>query len=382
MALHADQLIEAAIKTTGHSDFGGETFRQGLEILCADINADSERPAEKVAMNAGMYTKILIDRLNVIDAIKQRPAILDAPTPRPVFVMGIARTGTTLLNNLLAADPGRRSMLKWELDDPVPPPTTETLYTDPRALAALEAEKALLAAYPDAGKIYRMSAVYPYECVSIMAHEFNTLMLESAGKLPNYKDFVFNSDWTPGYEYHRKFLQLHQADAPGVWNLKMPSHILAIETLLKVYPDARLVWTHRDPFTATGSFMSIIALGHQNFAGRIDKEWIKQDIVWQAGEHARRGMAARERIGHDRIIDVHYADMMRDPIRTMRKLYAQLGDEFTPEAEAGMQAWIDVNPQGKFGKHAYKLAEYGVTKEELEPIFADYLSQYDIEREG
>jgi len=142
------------------------------------------------------------------------------------------------------------------------------------------------------------------------------------------------------------------------------------------------VWTHRDPFTATGSFMSIIALGHQNFAGRIDKEWIKQDIVWQAGEHARRGMAARERIGHDRIIDVHYADMMRDPIAAMRKLYAQLGDEFTPEAEAGMQAWIDVNPQGKFGKHAYKLDEYGVTKEELEPIFADYLSQYDIEREG
>lgn len=380
--LNADQLMEAAQQATGLSDFGPGTFREGLEILLADVNADKERPAEMVERGGGMYTKILIDRLNVVNAIKQRPEIPALAVERPVFIMGIPRTGTTLLNNLLAADPGRRSMLKWELDDPVPPPTTDTLYTDPRALAALEAERQLLAAYPEAGRIYRMSAVYPYECVSIFAHEFNTLMLESAGRLPNYRDFVFQSDWTAGYEYHKRFLQLHQVDAPGIWNLKMPSHILNIETLLKIYPDARLIWTHRDPITTTGSFCSIIAMGHQNFAGRVDAEWIAENCTWQAEQHYRRGMEARARIGHDRIIDVHYADMMRDPIATMRQTYAALGDDFTPEAEAGMATWLADNPQGKFGKHEYKLAQYGLSLEKLNDVFADYLAAYDVEREG
>lgn len=380
--LSADRLIDFAIEATGLQDFDGGSFREGLEILVADINRDTERPTAFVERNAGMIAKLLGDRLQVVHAIAERPEVLVAPVARPVFVFGIPRTGTTLLSNLLAVDPARRSPLQWELDNPVPPPTSETLFTDPRCLAALEAERQLLAAHPEAGKVYRMSAVYPFECVSIMAHDFRTLMLESWGKLPEYRDFVLGSDWTPSYEYHKKFLQLHQADAPGIWNLKMPSHALALETLLKVYPDARLVWTHRDPFTATGSFCSIIALGHANFAGRVDGAWIAQNCALQAAEHANRAMDARARIGHDRIVDVSYADLLRDPIAVMRTLYTALGDEFTPEAEAAMRAWLDENPQGKFGRHEYKLAQYGLSKEVLEPVFDRYLSEYDIEREG
>lgn len=380
--LATDQLIDNARGATGLDDFGGDGFREGLDILVADINRDIDRPDASVAINETMLTKALIDRLKVENAVKERPAILDAPVERPVFVFGIPRTGTTLLSNLLAADPARRSPLKWELDDPVPPPTTETLYTDPRALAALEAEKAMLAAYPDAGKIYRMSATYPYEDVAVFAHDFRTLMWESAGKLPTYRDFIFATDMAPAYAYHKRFLQLHQADAPGIWNCKMPSHSLSLETLLATYPDARLVWTHRDPFTATGSFCSIITTGHMGFAGRIDIDWIRQNQPWQAQQHAERAMDARARIGHDRIIDIHYADLMRDPITTMRTLYAALGDDFTPAAEAGMQAWLDDNPQTKFGKHSYRLGEFGLSKEALEPFFERYLSEYDIEREG
>ena len=380
--LSADALVEAAMAATGLSDFGGDSFREGLGILIADINADTMRPDEAVERQAGMFTKILMDRLKVIDAVNRRPEVLDAPIERPVFIFGIPRTGTTLVNNLLAADPNRRSMLMWELNDPVPPPKAGELFTDPRCLTQLEAEKAMLAANPGANRIYRMSAVYPFECVSIMAHEFCTVMLESAGKLPNYRDWFYSVDKTNAYQYHRKFLALHQADAPGVWNLKMPSHALDLETLLQVYPDARLIWTHRDPYTATSSFCSIIAAGHQNFAGRIDYDWIGENVPWQAREHVDRVMDVRARIGHDRIVDSHYAETMRDPIGSMRRLYAALGDEFTPEAEAGMCAWLAENPQGKFGRHEYKLAEYGLSKEQLEPLFARYLAEYDVEREG
>jgi hypothetical protein len=380
--LAVDELIEEAQRATGLSDFDGNHFREGLDILVADINRDRARPDAFTARNRGMIVKTLADRLQVVGALAARPELLERPVERPVFVFGVPRTGTTLLSNLLAADPARRSPLTWELDHPVPPPTAELLYTDPRALAALEAERALQAAHPGVNRIYRMSAIFPFECVSIFAHDFRTVMQESWGKLPGFRDFLFAADMSPAYEYHKKLLQLHQADAPGIWNLKMPSHALYLETVLKIYPDARLVWTHRDPFTATASFCSIIAAGHENFAGRVDYEWISENMPWQAREHVNRAMDARARIGDDRIVDIHYADLMRDPMRTMRSLYVALGDTLTPETEAAMQAWLDENPQGMFGRHEYKLAQYGLSKERLEPYFERYLSQYDIEPEG
>jgi hypothetical protein len=215
-----------------------------------------------------------------------------------------------------------------------------------------------------------------------MHSEFKTLNWESRGKLPAYKEWLFSVDTTTSYEYHKKFLQVLQSQAPGTWNLKMPSHALWLETLLKIYPDARLVWTHRDPLTATGSFCSLITLGHRGSVGTIDREWIAQDMPWQAVLHADRIMDFRDKHGEDRVIDIHYADLMRNPIETMRKLYASLGDEFTPEAQASMQTWIDDNPQGKFGRHEYKLGEFGLTPEGVRKSFERYLSRYSVEAEG
>lgn len=381
-ALVTDELIEEAQKTAGLTQFGGDSFREGLEILVADINRDTERPEQFVARSRHGFIKALADRLKVIDALAQRPQLLSAPVPKPVFVFGIPRTGTTLLSNLLAADPNRRSPLKWELDDPVPPPKAGELYTDPRALAAVEQERKMAEASPSANKYYRGAATLPHECVWFMAHDFKTLMWESQGKLPNYRDWIFSTDMRSAYEYHKKFLQLHQADAPGIWNLKMPSHSLWLPTLLQTYPDARLVWTHRDPYTATGSFCSLLKLGHMAFTGKVDAQWLGENCPWQARQHCDRIMDTRDAIGEERIIDVHYADLMREPIATMRKLYQALGDEFTPEAEAGMQTWIGDNPQDKFGRHEYKLAEFGLSKEKLEPLFERYLGRYEIEMEG
>lgn len=378
-----DELIESARKETGLDRFDDEDFREGLDIFMSDYNAQA-RSEECNEANAAYVVKSLSDRLKIEDAIRQRPEVLDLPVERPVFVFGVPRTGTTLMSNLLAADPNRRSALTWEIEHPVPPPTTATLKTDPRCLAMLEREREMQAAMPEMFKFYRNSAVYPNECLFWTMHTFKALIWESRGKLPNYRDWIFSrdTDIEPAYRYHKKFLQLHQSEAPGIWNLKLPSHSLFLDTLLKVYPDARLVWTHRDPLTATGSFCSLQRLSHNVSTGQADLQWLGENYGWQCPEHARRIMATREQIGHDRIIDVHYADLMRDPIPTLRKLYAALGDEFTPEAEASIQAWIDANPQGKFGRHEYKLAEFGLTPEQVRESFADYLAAYDIEPEG
>jgi hypothetical protein len=381
LPLNADQLIETAQRTTGLERFDSNSFREGFDILLSDLNK-AGIPEQLVPRTEGALVDALANRLKVTDYIDSNPEVLQRPIERPVFVFGVPRTGTTLLSNLLAADPNRRSPLTWEIDDPVPPATTETLLTDPRALARLEQEKAMLAANPDMGKYYRNSAIYPNECIFFMQSDFKTLNWESRGVLPAYKEFLFQADTTSSYEYHKKFLQVLQSKAPGTWNLKMPSHALWLDTILKIYPDARLVWTHRDPLTATGSFCSLITLGHKGGVGRADTAWIAEDMPWQAVLHAERIMDFRDKHGEDRVVDVHYAELMRNPIPTMRKLYAALGDEFTPEAESSMQTWLDDNPQGKFGRHEYKLAEFGLTPDGLRKSFERYLSRYDVEPEG
>ena len=379
----ADPFIEQAQRETGLDRFDSDSYREGLDILLADMTRPGQPPISENVKNA--IVSALANRLKSTAYLDSRPELLQRPIERPVFVFGAPRTGTTLLSNLLAADPDRRSPLTWEIDDPIPPPTTATLYSDPRAQGRLKQEKELLTAMPDAGKYYRNSAIYPNECIFFMRSDFKALIWESAWILPTYRDWLFQTDTASTYAYHKRFLQLLQADAPGVWNLKMPSHSLWLETLAKVYPDARLVWTHRDPLTATGSFCSLISLSHWTFGpgpGKDDKAWIAEDMPWQAVKHIEGCLNFRDNHGEDSLIDVHYAELMRDPIPTMRRLYKALGDEFTPQAEAGMRAWLAENPQDKYGRHQYKLEAYGLSAETVRPMFERYLSRYDVETEG
>ena len=377
----AEQLIEKARAATGLQEFDSDSFMEGLEVLLADLNNNQRLEGSQQRLE-GELIKALANRLKSTDYLASHPELPQRPIEKPVFVFGIPRTGTTLLSNLLAADPARRSPLTWEIDDPVPPATSETLYNDPRALARLEMERRILEAHPEAGKYYRSSAIYPNECVYFMAHDFKTLMWESKGKCPGYRDWLFQTDMTSAYQYHKRYLQLLQADAPGTWNLKMPSHSLWLETLLKVYPDARLVWTHRDPLTALGSFCSLISMSHRSQSGEVDAAWVGQNCSYQAQLHADRIMDFRDKFGEDRVIDLHYAELMGNPVETMRKLYKGLGDEFTTEAEAGMQAWLDDNPQDKFGRHEYKLDQFGIGESTARSLFERYLSRYNVESEG
>ena len=376
-----EDIIADARKRTGLERFDSESFREGLDVLTTNFNQNDNLEAG-VERTRNDMAATLANRLKVNAYLEQNPALLTREIKSPVFVFGIPRTGTTLLSNLLACDPARRSPLTWEIDDPIPPATTATLKTDPRALGRLEQEKKMLAAMPEMGKYYRNSAIYPNEDMFIFTGDFKALAWESRGKLKDYRDWLFATDRTSAYTYHKRYLQALQANAPGVWNLKMPSHALYLDDLLEVYPDARLVWTHRDPLTATGSFCSLMKLGQRQVRSEPDLAWIAENYPYQAQLHADRIMDFREKHGEDRIIDVHYADLMRNPIVTMRKLYEDLGDDFTPEARRDMQAWLDDNPQQKFGKHEYKLGEFGLTPEGVRKRFDRYLSKYKVEAEG
>jgi hypothetical protein len=175
-------------------------------------------------------------------------------------------------------------------------------------------------------------------------------------------------------------LQVLQSKAPGTWSLKMPSHALFLDALLEVYPDARLVWTHRDPYTSLASLCNTIAVAESAWTGgKPDLDEIRRLYPMQLHEHVQRAMQVRARIGHERIHDLYYHELMRDPIDAMRRLYGWAGDAFTAEIEARMRRYLEQNPQGKHGSQSYSLEKFGLTRAEVEPLFADYLASYPVQ---
>lgn len=381
--LSADALVDRACAQTGLADFDGESFREGLALLVSEANACGRGTQEGLELFAQDIVHNLANRLNIADYVDRHLEIRDQAIERPVVVLGMPRTGTTLTSNLLAMDPARRSLLAWIVADPVPPPAFDQLKTDPRCLAQLEEERLAMEPDPTAGRFYRKSAVYPTECIYVHNHDFKSLYWESALPMPGYSEWMLSVDMTSAYDYHRMVLQMLQSKAPGSWNLKMPSHSLHIRWLLAAYPDARIVWTHRDPFTMIGSLMSLIANSQARFTGGDpDIGYISRNYPPQIAEHANRMIDIQRERPELKVYDLYYADVMRDPIGEMRKLYAYLGDDYTAEVEGGMREWLAENPQGKYGRHEYTLEQFGHSVDSLRPFFENYLSHYDVETEG
>lgn len=376
--MQASDIIQKARQLAGIEQFDSESFREGLEIAAAAVDAHPHRTAQGKAFLEFMYVKNLATRLQVAEYARRHPEVRDEKIVRPIFIMGMPRTGTTLASYLLGADPNLRSLLRWEVASPVPPPTTATLKTDPRCLAMIEEDSK---GSPFA-HIHYEAPDGPTECTFVMAHDFKSLFVESMSCSPAYSQWFLGTDLTSAYEYHRLFLQILQSKAPGTWALKLPSHTLGIDALMQMYPDARVIWTHRDPFRATGSLMSMIANAHRITLSESDMKFVAANYPGQLAEHVRRPMAYQDRVGGDPFYHLHYADLVRDPIAQMRKLYAWLGDDYSAAAETGMQEWLRKNPQGKFGRHAYGLDEFGLSKEKLMPYFEDYLQRFAVESEG
>jgi hypothetical protein len=303
---------------------------------------------------------------------------------RPLVILGLPRTGTSLASYLLDQDPQRRSLLTWEAEDSVPPSTPETLRTDPRCLKK-KADLEILAEglkAADIPMVHWDEADGPTECVFVQNQDFKAYLWEAFMPNSAYADWLLENDVTSAYAYQRAVLQLLQSRAPGTWSLKMPSHAVHIEALLATFPDVRIVWAHRDPFKATASFLRLNYLSRAVLGCEVDTADVVSNVMRQLRAHVTRPMQARERIGDDRFFDLHYSALMRDPIGVMRSLYDWAGDKLTPSTEQSMLDWLQRNPQGRFGVQPYSLDGTGVTRADLEPVFADYLSAFDIELEG
>jgi hypothetical protein len=377
MALTFDDVVTAAREKSGAPDPDTDSWREGLEILLRD-HAKADCLTERGwSIMKNRYVEALAARMQVDEYIRKNPAVVQAPVERPVFILGMPRTGTTVLSYMMASDPANRSMLRWEAYNGGAPAAPGALKTDPRCLAELAKDEAMLKANPAIGAAHWEPGDGPTECVHLVAQDFRSLMLAVLSVTPTYHDYMMFCDMTTAFEHRKRVLQCLQSTNGGRWILKMPSDALFIRQIFKTFPDAKIIWTHRDPYATFASSVNMRGKSRLIFNKDSGLDYMHTYFPLQLANHVARPLeVSRERPGD--IYHLYYDDMIADPLAAVKKIYAWLGDEWTDAAQSAMQAWLAENPQGRHGVHKYSLAEWGFTKQDLEPYFADYLRVHPV----
>ena len=377
--MQVQELIANARQQTGLSRLGDDGITEALTRLVDALNSEAklnERGAQSVENN---LVDALANRMRVEDYLDRHPELLERPVEKPLFVFGLPRTGTTVVINLLSADPARRCFLRWEAFDSVPPPSPEELHAGLR-YDARDAETGLALKHaPHISAIHHEDADSPTECQFSMAPSFVAQYYDSVYDIPSYhRWFLDEADYLPAFAYHKRLLQLLQAQTGGRWTLKNPWHPLYLEELTAVYPDAQLVMTHRDPVEVVGSACSLVNAVRPMFSDEVDPRAIGEPMLETFDVMIERMLAYREKHGQDSIYDMQYADVVRDPVGEIKKIYQHFEEPFTAEAEAAMNGYMQANPKGKHGRHSYSLEDYGLTREGVRERYGDYCEKFSI----
>jgi hypothetical protein len=373
-----DDIVGAAREATGGlPDPDRDTWQEGLQILLRDHARADMLTARGREIIKRRYVSALASRMQVDDYLRRHPQVLDTPVERPVFILGLVRTGTTMTSYLMDADPANRSLLRWEAYNVAPPAAPGATRSDERCLAEKATDEKLLKENPRMFSTHFEAADGPTECVHLLAQDFRSMMYAALSTVPVYSDWLLECDMSSAFQHRKRVLQVLQSTNPGRWVLKMPSDSVFIHWLFRTFPDARVIWTHRDPYAAFASSFSMRGKSRLIFNRDMDLDFMRCKWPHQLSLHLRRPLEmAKAR--PDAFYHLYYDEMMRDPMAQMKKVYAWLGDEWTEQAESGMRAWLQENPQNRFGRHSYSLGEWGFTREELEPYFADYLKVHPV----
>lgn len=382
--LDADAMVRGAQKSAGLSDFGPEFDIRPLERLCESVAAEAHLTPVGLAITRGRLMAILVNRLRAEELFKQHPEILLHEPTSPIVIAGLQRTGTTMLHRLLSADPRLRALSSYEVLDPVPPSArrTKLLGRDPRLLQAKLAERALAYLAPDFFAIHPVEAESPEEEVMLLDYTFLSTVPEATLRVPGFSRWLEDQDQGPAYRYLRRLLKLLAWKGHGErWVLKTPHHLEWFDTLLEVFPDAKIVQTHRDPLQTTASFCSMVTHGRGVFSDQVDPLEVGRDWTDKVVRMITRATEARERHDASHFIDVSYYDLMKDPLKQMERIYVFAEQPFDETTRANIRASHESSPQHRYGKHVYKLESFGLEAEALNARFASYRERYQIPRE-
>jgi len=378
-----DEVVGRAVAETGLDDLGDPACGEGLAVLLDCVAREAAlNDVGRMILRTWVHER-LVNRLRVVDWVGTHPEVRDERVECPIVVVGMLRTGSTLLCELLARDPANRPLMKWEGLNALPPPATATFTTDPRVAAEVAKQEAIYSVVPELKTVHWEPGDGPTECVALLTQTFRAQDWHGLFKIPSYVEWFHACDMQPAYDYHRLSLQLLQSRAPGRWTLKAPGHLLALDALLATYPDARVVVLHRDPMKTVPSSASLSvtsrpdSLSTADFDGYFGPLWV--DVL---GTMVDRLVDFRDRNGDDGFVDVHYRDFVRDPVATVDRIYRHFGESMSDEAAGAMRDHLTSHPKGKHGAHAYTLDDFGLDERAVRDRFAAYVERFGIEEEA
>jgi hypothetical protein len=379
MVLRVDLIERDARSQTGLDDTGGDGYSDGLERLVRSMNEEGDLTEIGEIMQNARLVALLAARLQVEETYRVHPEIEREEIGGPVFVIGLPRTGTTALSQLVAADPQFRSLRMWESSLPVPPPEKSTEHTDPR-IAIAEGNLALMnEAFPLMRTMHHSEATTATECQDLMGMSFRTGHFDGFAHVPSYMAWVVDADMRETYRYHRRVLKLLQWHCPPtLWHLKTPVHMFALDALVDIYPNARFLWSHRDPTKVLGSVCSLIHYTRSWSSDRDDAVELgaQQLELWSLA--VDRAMGFRNRLGDERFADIAFEDLQLDPVAALAKGLNQVGIDFEETSGRAVSEWATAHPPGSVGTHSYELSEFGLEAEQIRERFSSYYAAFEV----
>jgi hypothetical protein len=382
VSLDEASLLEEARVSTGLDDFGAPSFREGLQRLLDSLEREARLNAIGRLIAHGEVLRHLQNRLRVTADWKRWPEMGNVAIEKPIFVVGLPRTGSTTLHDLFAQADNNRVPLTWECHQPSPPPERASYDTDAR-IAACQAHIDMTsgALIPEFKAIHPMGALLAQECVMLQAFDFMSIIFANQFRIPSYERWVEDVDLRPSYATHRQQLQYMQWRCPGeCWVLKSVGHLWGLEALFDIYPDARVVMTHRDPLKLIASHCSLVSMACSMGTDQVDDAEIGRDWSRSWEGAMRRGIAFREsgKVSPDSFFDMHFDAFIEDPVAMVRRIYEHFGLDLAPADAERMSDFLAENPPGKHGKHSYTLEQFGLDPSAERDRYRFYQEYYGV----
>ena len=354
---------------------GEEDYLEPLEILIHSLNKNNKfNQFGKIAFNHQLK-----NRLKVRRDLEQLHLNNSFSEPSdPVFVIGLPRSGTTFLFNLLSLDAAHRSPLYWEIMSPLPITKNEKEeYKRERKInRELKLAKTLI---PKLRAMHTIRANTPEECEQIATMNVRSFVYMCMADVPEYIDYLKYCSFDSVFMWHKRFFQALELNGkPKRWLLKDPSHIGHLPEILKTYPNAKFIHIHRDPTDSVGSFCSLTKNVRSAFSRKVNTNDIGKTVIDFWNHNLNKGMEDRRHLSSNQIIDINYHDFIQSPLNQIKNVYLQLGFDMTIETENNIESYLSQNQDNAKSDHQYSLDEFGLDKKIIKDQFRDYMLNYDF----
>jgi hypothetical protein len=377
--LRADALLESALKRGKRPDFADRSFIRPFELLLEACNEEADLSAFGVRALKIDVLRCLRNLLHFDEIEADCPAVLSRPIPAPVFITGMPRSGTTFLHRLILQDPGTNGPRLFQLVYPYASQTNRLGSALRMRWVSVQLSLYRMIA-PELHALHPVAVDAPEECTDIIAHVFQSLRFDAMYRVPSYNSWLERSGFLNAYRFHRRFLQHLDAQLPGRrWILKSPDHVFALDDLRKVYPDARLVFVHRDPVRVLASVARLTEVLRRPFTRSIDRVEIGREVStsWIDGARRMRELSASD----DSVLHLNYRHIIAHPLEAVRAVYRHCGLVLGAEAEERMSSWLRSTANVRRPSRDYKLAQFGLDPHLLRERFAAYTDTFGIELE-